>query len=286
MERIKIKVIIPTYNAGVGFKNMLRLLLQQDGVTPQDFLVVDSSSTDDTPQLVKEAGIQLITIPKKEFGHGKTRKFACEQAGDIDLAVFMTQDARPYNTTSIKKLCSYVLVHDNMAAAYGRQVSYEETDSFGKFARLNNYQDTSYIRTFADRKQYGIKTAFFSDTFAVYKKDILEKMGGFDDVNFGEDTCMVAKMLMQGYKIGYCAEAMVYHSHTFTILEEFKRYQEIGKFHKEQHWLLDNFGKAESEGLKFVEKEIHYLLKSGKWYLVPESFARNTAKFLGYKIHN
>lgn len=151
-------------------------------------------------------------------------------------------------------------------------------------ARLYNYPKKSFIRKFCDRNQYGIKTAFFSDTFGAYRKNILESMGNFPDVNFGEDTFMAAKMLMHGYYIGYCAEAKVYHSHSFTLYEEYKRSKEIGRFHKENSWILDKFGKAEGEGLKFVKDQINYLRSTGNTKKILVLILRNLIKYIGYKM--
>ena len=89
---------------------------------------------------------------------------------------------------------------------------------------------------------------------------------------------------MNGYKTGYCAEAKVYHAHDYSLKQEYERCKEIGRFHKQEHWLLNTFGKAEGEGLKFVINEAQYFLHNDKWYYLPVAFAHNVAKFLGYKI--
>ena len=284
INRLNVKVIIPTYNAGSRFKKTLDMLKVQNGLTQKDILIVDSSSTDGTQELVKKYGYELIVISKEEFGHGKTRKMAAEKAGNVEIVIFMTQDALPYDENTISNICAYFDFDEKVSAVYGRQVPYPDTDVFGTHARLFNYPEKSYIREFEDRKKYGIKTAFFSDTFGAYKKDILDKMGGFPDVNFGEDTFMAGKMLMTGYKIGYCAESKVYHSHSFTIYEEYKRSKEIGKFHREQFWLIKEFGKVENEGVRFIKQEVLYLFRYKKYYLFPELFLRIILKFIAYKI--
>lgn len=278
------KIIIPTYNAGSKFKKVLDSLKSQVDVNTSDVMIVDSSSTDRTQELVKSYGYELITIPKSEFGHGKTRKMAADLAGDVDILIYMTQDALPYDEYAIKNICEYFSKELKLAAVYGRQIPYAETDIFGTHARIFNYPEESYIREFADKTKYGIKTAFFSDTFGAYRKDVMDKLGGFPDVQFGEDTCMVGKMLLEGYKIGYCSDAKVYHSHTFTIMEEYQRCKEIGKFHRQQPWLLEQFGRAEGEGIRFVKAQVKYLLFLGKWYLIPELIVRNCIKLLAYKV--
>lgn len=280
----KVKVIIPTYNAGDDFREVLRMLLGQKGLQKEDILVIDSSSKDSTAELVRAAGIECRVIPQSEFGHGKTRKWAAELAGDVDIVIFMTQDALPYDEHTIENIAAYFDTEADIAAVYGRQVPYEKTDIFGRHARLFNYPETSSVKSMSDRKKYGIKTAFFSDTFGAYRQDILQKLGSFPDVAFSEDACMAGKMLIAGYKIGYCAEAKVYHSHTFTVWEEYRRYKEIGRFYRKESWLLDTFGKAEGEGLRFVKSQAAYLLSEGKWYLLPELIVRNAMKYLGYRM--
>ena len=209
---------------------------------------------------------------------------AAEKAGNVEIVVFMTQDALPYDENTISNICAYFDFDEKLSAVYGRQVPYPDTDIFGTHARLFNYPEKSYIREFEDRKKYGIKTAFFSDTFGAYKKKVLDELGSFPDVEFSEDTCMAGKMLISGYNVGYCAEAKVYHSHTFTIMEEYRRYKEIGKFYRQEEWLIDTFGKAEGEGIKFVKSQIKFLMEKGQWYLFPEVILRNGIKYLGYKF--
>lgn len=283
MGELSVKVIIPTFNAGPKFKRVIAMLLKQRGISPKDVLIVDSSSTDLTQALVEQAGFELIVIPKAEFGHGKTRKMATERVGAVDLVLFLTQDALPFDEYAVSNICKFFDEDEKLAAVYGRQIPYADTDIFGTHARLFNYPEKSYIRKLDDKEKYGIKTAFFSDTFGAYKKGVLQALGSFPNVQFGEDACMAAKCLMAGYKVGYCAEAKVYHSHSFNVMEEYRRYKQIGKFYKQENWLIATFGKAEGEGLRFVKSQISFLLQQGKWYLLPEMLARNGMKYLGYK---
>ncbi len=168
---------------------------------------------------------------------------------------------------------------------YGRQIPYDDASLFGKHLRYFNYPDTSYVRTLQDKDKYGIKTAFLSDSFASYRKSALHKIDYFKDgLIVGEDTYAGAKMLMKNFSLGYCAEAKVYHSHSYTVVEEFKRYFDIGVFHKNEHWILETFGKAEGEGGKYVKSEFQYLLTQHVYWKIPAFFIRNGMKYLGYKL--
>jgi rhamnosyltransferase len=279
---VDIKIVIPTFNAGEHFKELAAVLLKQCGIKADDIYIVDSSSTDNTVAIARKAGFKVRIIKQSEFGHGKTRAEAVEDIA-TDILVFMTQDVLPATNDAILKLCT-IFEKDNMVGAvYGRQLPYESTDAFGKHARLFNYPAQSRINTLADRNKRGIKTAFLSDSFAAYKREILVRIGNFPKgINFGEDTVVAAKMLLAGYKTFYCAEAKVYHSHTFSCYEEFKRYELIGKFHKQESWLLKDFGKAEGEGFKFVKSEFSYLIREESVCLLPPALLRNIFKYLGY----
>ncbi len=278
-----VTVIVPTYNAGKEFKEFCRMLQKQTAAV-KEVIVVDSSSSDDTVMIAEDAGFTVKIIDKSDFGHGKTRQMALEMA-KTEIVCFLTQDALLKNENSVKTLVEFLMSDDKLGAVYGRQVPYSRTGPLGKFARYYNYPETSFINQFTDKKTKGFKTAFLSDTFAAYKKTILLKVGGFPlQSNFGEDSYVAAKMLMAGYKTGYCAEAEVYHSHDYSLRQEWDRAREIKLFHKTEAWLLKTFGSPEGEGVKFVIAEIKYLFSQGKAKYLPIAVLNIIIKFLGYKI--
>ncbi|HBP78237.1 MAG TPA: rhamnosyltransferase, partial [Halomonas sp.] len=67
-----------------------------------------------------------------------------------------------------------------------------------------------------------------------------------------EDMMAGARLLQQGWKLAYCADACVQHSHNYSLSAEFKRYFDVGVFHHQEQWLLAWLGKAEGEGKRFV----------------------------------
>lgn len=134
-----------------------------------------------------------------------------------------------------------------------------------------------------DAKKWGIKTAFVSDSFAAYRRKALEEVGGFPlNVILSEDTYVAAKMLLDGWNIFYCAEAKVYHSHDYAIVEEFKRYFDIGVFHAREKWIQKKFGEAEKEGRRFILSEINYISRKGNPVKICEVLGRMIIKYVGY----
>ena len=278
---MKITVIIPTYNAAPYLESLLAKLKEQ--TVSFELIIIDSSSTDTTVEIAKQYTNTILTIPTHEFDHGGTRTKAAKTARG-DILVFLTQDALPYSNDTIETLVK-TFQTTSISATYGRQVAYEKTSIFGKHLRHFNYKEDSSTRTLADTKQYGIKTAFLSDSFAAYRKSSLEDIGWFKDgLIVGEDTYAGAKLILQGNAIHYNADAKVYHSHSYTLIEEFKRYFDIGVFHNKEAWILDTFGKAEGEGGKYIKSEFNFLLKHHAYQRIPEFFIRNGLKYIGYKL--
>ena len=277
-----ISIIIPTYNAEEYLDVLLKKLLTQT-IFEYELIIIDSSSKDDTVKLAKNYTDNVIVIPQSAFDHGGTRTQAAKLAKG-SILVFLTQDALPLNVKSIKKLVD-VFKDKTIGAAYGCQLPYPETNLFGKHLRQFNYSDTPYIRTIKDKRQFGIKTAFLSNSFAAYRCSAMDEISWFKDgLILGEDTYAGAKLLKAGYKLAYVADAKVYHSHSYTVWQEFKRYFDIGVFHKMEAWTLEEFGKPNGEGLLYIKSEFNYLMNNKAYFLIPEFLIRNSMKLLGYKI--
>ena len=276
-------IIIPTYNAQNYLPQLLDSLKNQ---TFKDFelIIIDSSSKDKTVEIAKQYTSNVMIIPQNEFDHGGTRARAAQLAKG-DILVFLTQDVLPYDEYTIENIVIPFFKDPKIGVAYGRQIPYENTNLFGKHLRLFNYSEKGYIYSYQDKEEKGIKTVFLSDSFAAYRKEALEKIGWFKNgLIVGEDTYAGAKILKLGYKIAYIPEAKVYHSHSYTVWQEFKRYFDIGVFHKCENWIIEEYGKAEGEGFKYLKSESNYLIKNNKWWLLPEFFVRNGMKYIGYKL--
>ena len=278
-----LSIIIPTHNASNHLPSLLTILGSQT-VKDYELLVVDSSSTDSTVDIAKSYNANIIIIKRSEFDHGATRTLAAEKAKG-NIIVYLTQDALLYDEYAIENIIKPFSEDSQIAAVFGRQLPYPNASVFAQHLRLFNYSDISYVHILSDREKYGIKTAFFSDSFSAYRKAAFEEIGYFrNGLIFGEDTCAAANMLLKGKKIAYAADAKVFHSHNYTICQDFKRYFDMGVFHRNENWLLREFGKAEGQGLKYIKSEIAFLMKRKRFDLLPQFALRILAKYVGYKM--
>ncbi|SFR14255.1 glycosyltransferase family 2 protein [Desulfoscipio geothermicus] len=276
-------VVIPTLNGGHTFERLLASVDDQI-LKPNRKIVIDSGSDDDTVNIAKKYNWEIVLISKEEYNHGATRQMGVKLVTDCDIVVYLTQDAILTNSETLTSIISNFKQSD-IGAAYGRQLPHLNARPFGAHARLFNYSDKSMVKSIDNAAQFGIKAAFISNSFAAYRINALLSVGGFpSNTILSEDTYVAAKMLLAGWKIYYNAEAQVYHSHDYTLLQEFRRYFDIGVFHSRESWIREKFGKAEGEGMRFVLSEINYLWKSGNSLLIPEACIRTFIKLLGYRL--
>lgn len=282
MNKVALQVIIPIYHPDEKFIELLNMIKKQT-ISDIPVLIIDSGSDKRWCKATHGLNWQLKEIESKDFNHGGTRQMGIDMCPGKEIIVFLTQDAILADEYSIENL---VRAFDDIGVgcAYGRQLPHKDANVFAAFARLHNYSDKSYVRSYEDRDKYGMKTAFISNSFAAYRKTAMEKVGGFpSNVILSEDMYVAAKMLMSGWKVSYVAEAKVYHSHNYTIWQEFKRYFDIGVFHARESWIRKNMGEAEGNGKNFVGNEIKYLLDRNPFFIC-EMIVRDGMKFLGYRL--
>ena len=282
---MKFGLIIPTLNAGDQFQKLLTQLAAQ--TLPTEKLIADSESTDATATRAKNFGLEVLKIPRKSFNHGATRQFALNhllKKFPLDVIIFLTQDVLLHDEKSLEKLVKIFAEEKSVGLSYGRQLPHENATAEAKFLREFNYPPENQLRSFDDKKIFGLKTAFASNSFAAYRVKFLNDVGGFpSNVPLCEDMFVAAKMLLDGKKIFYAADAKVFHSHNYSAAQEFRRYVQIGKFHAQESWIRENFGSAESAGKKFVLMKLSALAKTNPLDCVGAIF-RDAAKFFGYRL--
>ena len=280
-----ISIIIPTLNGGDLFSKVLKSIAMQDLHDEYELLVYDSASTDDTVKYAQSFGAEVFSVDKKDFDHGGTRTQAAQKAVG-EILVFMTQDAVLVDSNSLASLIEPLRKDGSLVAVtYGRQLPNKNATLAAAHLRLFNYPPESLLRTHNDKRKYGLKTVFVSNSFAAYKQDSLASCGYFKQgLIFGEDTCAVGRLLLEGYAIQYVSEAQVYHSHNYSLVEDIKRHFDIGVLHSAENWILREYGVAEGHGANYVRSAFSYFLRNNAWYLIPDLIIRCGMKYLGYKL--
>lgn len=283
---LRVACIVPTYNGRGDLERLLDSMQMQ--TLAFDLLIVDSSSTDGTTELAqarKDSGqIQaLVVISSAEFNHGGTRQKMIDEFSDYDIYVLLTQDAVLHHPDALTNIVA-PFADDRVGAVCGRQLPHQDANLLAQHARLFNYPESTHSKTRADIPRLGIKAAFISNSFSAYRRSALQAVGGFPEhVILSEDMYVAAKMILDDYKVVYAGDAVCRHSHNYTLMQEFRRYFDIGVFHARESWIRQVFGGAGGEGLKYVRSELRFL-GTRRLHLWPAAMLRNGLKLMAYKL--
>lgn len=285
-DPLRVACVVPTYNGKHDLGRLLDSLKIQ--TAKFDLLLVDSSSSDGTQELARsrhDSGEikQFLVIPGTEFNHGGTRQKMVDDFPDYDVYVFLTQDAVLEDKLALENILQ-PFEDIQVGAVCGRQLPHHDAKPLAQHARFFNYPAFTQVKSKGDIPTLGIKAAFMSNSFAAYRKDALTAVGGFPNhVIFAEDMFVAAKMLLADLKVVYAGQAVCRHSHNYTLMEEFRRYFDMGVFHAREPWIRQHFGGAGGEGMKYVKSELRFLgLKRA--HLWPAAILRNVLKLFAYKL--
>lgn len=279
LDSHSIGIAIITHNSKSHLPSCLPPLLNSP-LKPK-ILLVNSSSGDGTVELAKKMGVDTLIIPRENYNHGLTREQARKHL-NTDIIVMMTPDAYLTNSSSLSALIT-PLIEVRASIAYAKQIPHKNATYMEQFSRTFNYPEHSQIRSYQDSHKWGIYTIFCSNSCAAYLNSALDEINGFPEVLIGEDTFAAAKLLKRGHKIAYVSEAIVHHSHSYSLLEEFRRSFDTGLARKEKQGLIDSFGKDSQRGKLYV-KSLLSNLSQDKPSLIPYALTHTLVKWLGYKI--
>ncbi len=276
---MRISVIIPTKDAGKILYRLLTSLINQS-LKPDQLIIIDSSSKDNTVKIASEFKADIIQIKEEEFDHGRTRNLGASVATG-DILIFMTQDAIPENEKTLESLIA-PLCEPSVGAVYARQIPRDDSNPVEKYFRLFNYPAYRMVKEINGK--YDVRKFFFSDVCSAIRRSVFKDIGGFpEDTIMNEDMLLAVKLLKKGYKIVYEPNAKVYHSHNYSFPLLFKRYFDIGVFMSRNRWIKD-LSKVEKEGIKYFFGLVRFLIREKKWIWIPYAILDTSVRFSGYRI--
>lgn len=236
---MNIDIICPLYKAEKFILNIHKSIKMQKNAEINKINYILTECNDSSERILQENKISYKKISKGEFSHSLTReKIAMESTADI--LVFITQDIEIKDELWLYNLTKSI-ANGECEASYSRQIA--KDNGIEKYTRECNYPNKSKIVSKKDIEKIGLNTFFFSDAASAIKANIFKELKGYDakDLPISEDMYIAYKIIMNGYKIKYCSDSIVYHSHNFTLKQIYKRYYQTGKFFKQNSY-LDDYG--------------------------------------------
>lgn len=237
----RISVVIPVKNGGPLLAEVVKAAAGQN---PDELLVIDSGSTDDSVAVARAAGAEILEISPADFGHGRTRNLGVRSTTG-DIVAFLTQDATPADGWLAAHVEALEL-DEHVGASFGPHLPRagtspmiaRELEEF--FSAFSPHGGPTLQRSIDEA---GWHPGFLSNVNAAYRRSALEAVP-FRDVPYAEDQAAAVDLLAAGWLKAYHPRAAVLHAHDYPWAEFMRRYFD------EYRGLRDTIGHVEHVGVR------------------------------------
>ncbi|NIY73635.1 glycosyltransferase [Marivivens donghaensis] len=210
-----ISIVIRTLNEARHLGDLFEMIAKQDVRGHEvEVVLVDSGSTDGTVDIAQRNGAKIVTITKQEFSFGRSLNRGCEAAKG-DALVMISGHCIPTDENWLFNLCD-PLDKGTVSYTYGRQIgdddsNYSERRIFAKY-----FPETSAIPQdgfFCNNANSAVSRA----AWAEFRFD--EELTGLEDMELAK------RMVIAGHKVGYVADATVFHHHQESWAQVRRRFE-------------------------------------------------------------
>ena len=212
MQDPLVSIVMRSFNEGWALKETLPAIKAQD-YRNWELIVIDSGSTDGSLELLEAADpTHLLRIQPHEYVPGRVLNTGIDLARS-NYVIFVNADASPQGANWLRPLVT-ALADPKVAAVFGRQIP--RLDCEAVFA-------CDYDRCFGPERESAQWDHFFSMANSGLRKDIWEKRKFSETLQYSEDDEYTRWWKAQGYRIVYCPDSVVMHSHNYTPAQAYKR---------------------------------------------------------------
>jgi len=219
-------IIIPNLNGSVLLKDCLTSLLQSINKTPSiifEVILVDNASTDNSIDVFSELTTNLhtsIILNPKNYGFAKAVNIGITKA-KYDYVIVCNNDIK-FDSNWFEEITKAITKKPKYTSYFGlvlnKDGSLIESTGLkyfwrGKAKNIGNKLPYN-SKTIAKLKIENCKLIYgASASLVVYKKDIIQKIGGFDENFFAyeEDVDLAFRLNKFGYKTLFIPKAISYH---------------------------------------------------------------------------
>lgn len=256
----EVSVAVPTHNAGARFEEVLAAVRRQD--VALELVVLDSESTDGTPELAERHGARVETIPKDAFSHGRARNRLMEMSNGEHVA-FLTQDAVPAAPDWLTRMLEGFLLGPDVALVTGpyrprpgasvmvRRELEEYWAAMSPDGGPKRYVEADVVHT-PEGRPSPCPATFATSANACLRRDVWEQVR-FREIPYAEDQQLALDLLSAGYAKVFQPAAPVLHSHEYRPVAKFRRtFDEFRALH-DVYGHVEGFGLGPTVGRARVE---------------------------------
>ena len=281
---IEIDIVCPIYKDSQTLEDLVKSFSAQKDVKINNIVfpvTLSHTEEDDVIRdIIKRYNITSFELEKEQFSHSLTREKAIKEYCSSKIVVMISQDIKLTDENVFYNLVKDI---DSGETVYNFAKQICTNKSIEKYIRAKNYPSESYYVTNSDVEKMKFMAYFASDACSAYNRDIFISVGGYGgyDIMMSEDALYSKIILEAGYKKKYCADAIVEHSHKYTLKQLYKRYYDTGVFQSQITFFKNT--KMEGAGMALAM----YVLKQAlKHFDIPVLFRwlpDMTARYLGIK---
>ncbi|MDO8539913.1 MAG: glycosyltransferase family 2 protein [Opitutaceae bacterium] len=207
-----VTIIMRSFNEGWALRETLPALQAQE-YRHWELVVFDSGSTDGSVELLRAARPRhLVELLPHDYNPSRVMNERMQRAR-TEAAIFLNADATPQDRNWLRPLAT-ALQDPHTAAVFGRQIP--RPDCAAVFAH-------DYVRCFGPRRESAQWEHFFSMVSSGLRKDVWARRGFLESMQYSEDDEYTRWCRSEGYRIVYCQDSVVMHSHNYTPHQAYKR---------------------------------------------------------------
>jgi len=208
----RVSIIMRSFNEGWALCETLPALQRQE-FRDWELIVIDSGSTDGSVELIRRANPRhFIQIKHEDYNPSRVMNHGMELARS-EFGIFLNADATPVDQRWLGPLVN-ALRDPQVAAVFGRQIP--RPDCRAVFTH-------DYERCFGPRRESQRWEHFFSMVSSGLRKDVWARRGFLEKMQYSEDDEYTRWCRSQGYRVLYCPESVVMHSHNYTPRQAYRR---------------------------------------------------------------
>jgi len=246
--------------------------------TYKDFelLVVDSGSTDRTLEIVEQFPCRLVRIAAKSYYPGAVLNEAIEKT-EGDIIVFQNSDGVPLSPHILSRLIA-AFDDDSVDAALTRQIPRPEAYAWVKRDYEHSFPDAAETPNWIR----------LSLPMAAIRRSAWEKHHFYTDAWASEDTEWGEWAVRNGCGIKYVKDAIIMHSHNYTLKQIYGRKFVEGEADAFIYNLKPSVPGFISSAFRQWLRDLILLSAKGRLleagYSLPRNFTSNWAYYRGLKL--
>jgi len=207
-----VSIIMRSFNEAWALRQTLPVLAAQE-YRNWELIVIDSGSTDGSVELLEKANPRhLVRIRPQDYNPSRVMNYGMSLARS-EFGIFLNADATPADSHWLRPLVA-ALQDPQAAAVFGKQIPRPNC----RAVYAHDYQ-----RCFGEARESAEWDHFFSMVSSGLPKEIWSKRGFLEKMQYSEDDEYTRWCRAQGYKVVYCPESVVVHSHNYTPGQAYKR---------------------------------------------------------------